>query len=543
MNNTEFQMQSSITETSRPSKDDKHALYNASKAGQLATVQDLIRAGADVNLMCYLPRAKAATALQAACVDRPNSIEVVRELLKAGADVTLRNSYGETALWLLLSCFSTSSERKEAIARLLLEAKCDVNVRVGDKTVLSLACDDDIPTEIFSLILASGADLTTRYSRGMNALHECICHGASREKIECLLKNGISTNAKNWLGETPLHIAAKEGDTMAMELLLRYNANILARTYENNTVLMEVLRQDDTDSDDDTDSGDESMSESEDQITSVRLILAKMNPSDKFLDVQNNEGWTALHFAAHRCSQKVIHELLNWKTDITRRTDKNGHTALHIFVKNAKNYPKTRFDVLKCLVEHENGYREDAINLQDYDAFSALHLALKNCLNDSMLQYLSRAVDVRITDRTGETSLHAAVQNYEYGVVIRAMLDSRHGTEAANIQNPQGMTALQTVIARREGIYEGEVVRALSRVTNVNAQDRVGKTALHYALMRSRCDTINILLYERNADPSIQDCEGNTPLSLACEMENDNSQLSLIFQLYQYGLAYGTNMV
>ncbi len=90
-----------------------------------------------------------------------------------------------------------------------------------------------------------------------------------------------------------------------------------------------------------------------------------------------------MHFAAHNCYQKVVHELLNWKADITRRTDKDGHMALHIFIKNANNHPKKKLDVLKCLVEHHNGYREDAINLQDYDAFSALHLAWKNCWDDS----------------------------------------------------------------------------------------------------------------------------------------------------------------
>jgi len=75
---------------------------------------------------------------------------------------------------------------------------------------------------------------------------------------------------------------------------------------------------------------------------------------------------------------------------------------MHIFVKNANNHPKKKIDVLKCLVEQKNGYHEGAINLQDYDAFSTLHLALKNCWDDLLLQYLSCAVDVRITDRRGE---------------------------------------------------------------------------------------------------------------------------------------------
>jgi len=123
------------------------------------------------------------------------------------------------------------------------------------------------------------------------------------------------------------------------------------------------------------------------------------------------------------------------------------------------------------------------------------------------------------------------------------LLGSRHGAEAANIKNCRGMTALHAVISMY-GTDDEEIVRALSQVTNVNAQDRAGKTGLHYAVQKSRFASLNILLYERKADPTIQDYEGNTPLSLAClPMENACSQLSLILQLYQYGVAYGANMV
>ncbi len=145
-----------------------------------------------------------------------------------------------------------------------------MKARACDKTALSLACrDDDIPHKIFSMIVASGADLTMTYFCGMNALHLCVNHQALLEKIECLLKNGININAKNWFGETPLHNAAKERNTKVASLLLQYIVNILARTYENNTALMEVLRQDDAICEDET-------------MSVCEEILAKINPPVNF---------------------------------------------------------------------------------------------------------------------------------------------------------------------------------------------------------------------------------------------------------------------
>jgi len=315
------------------------ALYAASEKGHLSVVQELIRSGADVNRIfkskSSVTRLDGTTALQVACAYGRN-IEVIRELLNAGADVNLLNSNGESALMLLLSYYHMDSDSRESMARLLLQAKCDVNVLANDKNALFIACEDNISTEIFTLIVASGADLAMKDSNGMTALHLCMKYESSIEKIECLLKNGINVDTKDTFGETPLFKAVEKWYTKALLLLLHSNANVLTVTNKNETVLMEVLRQ--------KNSGD-------DKITIVRLILAKMRPSDKFfLNLQNDEGWTALHFAARQNSQEIIHELLNWKPNLTCRTDETGCTALHIFFWSKR----CKLNEVRCLVEHEN---------------------------------------------------------------------------------------------------------------------------------------------------------------------------------------------
>jgi len=215
------------------------ALFRVSEAGHLADVQACIRAGADVNVWHSI-QSRAATALQVACM-HAHSTEVVRELLDAGANVDTPNWCGLTAFLIMLDSTHYKSKCRVPITRLLLDAKCDVNLRVRDLTALFLACEHDIPIKIFTMIVAAGADLTTRDSKGNTALHDCIFQLSSLGKIKCLLKNGIDVNAKNKLGETALHRAAAM-DTKVIPLLLRYNADILATTNENSTALMEVLR-------------------------------------------------------------------------------------------------------------------------------------------------------------------------------------------------------------------------------------------------------------------------------------------------------------
>jgi len=65
--------------------------------------------------------------------------------LKAGTKVDLQDSCGKLALLLVLDSAHTNNEHKISIVRLLLEAKCDVNVRVGGTTALFLACKNVIP--------------------------------------------------------------------------------------------------------------------------------------------------------------------------------------------------------------------------------------------------------------------------------------------------------------------------------------------------------------------------------------------------------------
>jgi len=188
-------------------------------------------------------------------------------------------------------------------------------------------------------------------------------------------------------------------------------------------------------------------------------------------------------------------------------------------------------------VEHEYGYGLNGINIQDNRGRTVLHLALEAGIK-SVIDYLSTIVDIRIQDVEGNAPLHIAAKCDDSDVLVQMLLRSRHATtEAANTRNGHGRTPLHEAVF----LSKASLVQALSRIADVNIPCHAGKTALHYAVMKRAMTCLDHLLM-LNANVSTRDNDGNTALMLACNSCDDDEnhlQLTMIFQLYKHGVAYG----
>lgn len=244
-------------------------LHYAVFGNQTDVVKLLIQNGAIINL------AKCEeTPLH--CAVRANSLECLKILLEEKVDINSIEPCGFNVVHLaaelgMLTCLEV-----------LLDAKnVNINAKTSTKfkkmTALHLACEES-RTEIVNLLLSKGANVRLTNSRGSTPLHlaaksssfECveallkmgradpnaedsdkrtplhaaICKSDSAfDIIEMLIKQGATIDIEDQYGFTPLYLAAIDGVSDCVELLIFHGADVTAKSKKGNSALNVILRK------------------------------------------------------------------------------------------------------------------------------------------------------------------------------------------------------------------------------------------------------------------------------------------------------------
>ncbi|CAN7937862.1 unnamed protein product [Ixodes hexagonus] len=208
-------------------------LHNACSFGHAEVVQLLLAHGADANARDswnYTPLHEAAI---------KGKVDVCVVLLQHGADALIRNTDGKIALDLADSSTrsvltgdyrkdelleAARSGNEEKLLSLLTSANVNCHASDGRKsTPLHLAAGYN-RLRIVQLLLERGADVHAKDKGGLVPLHNACSYGHF-EVTEMLIKHGANVNGTDLWQFSPLHEAASKSRLEVCSLLLSHGAD------------------------------------------------------------------------------------------------------------------------------------------------------------------------------------------------------------------------------------------------------------------------------------------------------------------------------
>ena len=194
---------------------------------------------------------------------------------------------------------------------------------------------------------------------------------------------------------------------------------------------------------------------------------AGINPN-----AQDPDGRTALISAAARGDLNVVNVLLAHNVDINVK-DQRGYTALSHAIEAMYE------DVEDALLNRP----ELDPNCRGLNGRPALNAYVWRYDNERARKLLAHGADVTAKDKDGDTALHGAAQNGEFGM-LQLLLDK--GADP-NAKNNQGGTPLMWAAVYG---HAGAVRFLLSRGADPRLKDNDGITAVEWAVRNKRDDVV-----------------------------------------------------
>ncbi|KAK7093850.1 E3 ubiquitin-protein ligase MIB2-like [Littorina saxatilis] len=217
------------------------------------------------------------------------------------------------------------------------------------------------------------------------------------------------------------------------------------------------------------------------------------------VNAKDEDGLTPLLFAIDGEQTSVIEELCKRGADKSA-ADKSGLTALHRAVDQ---------ELVECVRILVNNGAD--VNVQDKDLDTPMHDAIRKDNREIIKALLDcDKLDGTKTNKDKLNIMHVAVIHGLQRVV--EVLISRNTKLASITGGPENWSPLHMAAMNGRTAVAGVLVKKGD--VDVNAVDKNNRSALHYAVQTCE-NTIIDLLLGRDANPSIQDVDGNTPSHLA----------------------------
>ncbi|XP_040916036.1 kinase D-interacting substrate of 220 kDa B isoform X2 [Toxotes jaculatrix] len=310
-------------------------------------------------------------------------------------------------------------------------------------------------------------------------------------------------------GQTPLMVAAEQGNLEIVQELIRRGANVNLDDVDCWTALISAAK--------------------EGHIEVVRELLE----NNANLEHRDMGGWTALMWAAYKGCTDVAQLLLEKgaNPNITGQYSVypiiwaagRGHAEIvHLLLQHgAKVNCSDKYGTTPLIWAARKGHYDCVMHLlangadvdqEGANSMTALIVAVKGGYTEVVKELLKRNPNVNMTDKDGNTALAIAAKE-GHTEIVQDLLDA--GTYV-NVPDRSGETML--IGAVRGGHVE--IVRALlNKYADIDVRGQDGKTALYWAVEKGNATMVRDIL---QCNPDTESCtkEGETPLIKATKMRN-----------------------
>ena len=475
----------------------------------------------------------------------PNTIdEVIEFLLEKGARSDIKDDYGRTVLELAISscsmevfrrllqscpdmdtrtrCLWKIERRGETVNFIRELISAGVSIEARDpygRPALVVHCRDE---RIFDALLECGANLHAVDPDGKGVLHNYVSTPGtynSLERLRKLVEKGLDPHLLDNYGNNLLHIAVPsfrgvKQDIEFIQQILDFGISPNAKNKEGQTPLMVHIEH-----------GRVGSSANETKWVPLLELFQNQTKGYKLdIDAQDNEGMTALHFAVTR-SEAHVARLIDtgaYPTIVTKK----GQNLLHLASRARKS------NILGFLLS--NPANREMIDKADSSGKTALHEACASGRPESVYYLLKYGANVKIRDGCGRTPLHscadfAAKQHLWSTVQIKAEEAARNKDRAWPASSRR--TGLPWPTDEETMRVSGIMTALISAGADVDATDSDGCTPLDRALSNGRQEMVKSLQSQMRGC-GVNDMDANLR-SVVAQQEPQDSLHSLSQELQQ----------
>jgi len=336
---------------------------------------------------------------------------------KQGPDIlNVKNKGYETPL------HKAASYNRETAIQFLLDHGANIDASDEDGFTPLLVAASKANEAVTEQLINAGADVSLEDSQGKNLLH-MVADTESLDFAKKLMnKSGVKDllSERDQLGNTPLHIAARNGSADIVKLFYENGGDIYLKNEDEQTIMHVAA-----------DYG---------RTATVRMICEL---DDDLVGVEDENSNTALHLAAMEGHEKVVNLLITYQADVESR---NIQQWTPLDCSASKGWTRCA----RILLEHDA-----PVDATDKSSITPLYLACQNN-HPEMVKLLldyDASLEIRCTSN-GKNPLDIAIES-ESKQCVEAILDNDEWWRFA-LQN-------RTAFSDKDKILENTPMRKLIR--------------------------------------------------------------------------------